>query len=123
MPALTAAVQWSRLQGGRRLAKAFPPTVFFLMSLLGTDALRHPPPPQKTAFVLRTCALAWKKPLHTDVRDSSKPDECVIRLAPYLRGAANVLICGDFGCRCVTAKTSQQKLGADHLLSDEIGKK
>ena len=43
MPALTAAVQWSRLQGGSRLAKTLsPPSVF---SFLGLYRLPPPPPP------------------------------------------------------------------------------
>lgn len=55
-------------------------------------------------------AAGWKKPLHADVGGSSKPDECVIRLAPYLHRAANVLICGDSGRRRETAETSPTEI-------------
>ena len=80
---------------------------------------------KKTAFVPKSLyALAWKKPLQTDVGDSSKPDECVIRLAPVPAPVLQMFsFVGFFGWQCVTAETSQQKLGADHLLSDEIGKR
>lgn len=76
-------------------------------------------------------ALGWKKPLHTDVvwgRDSSKkPDECVIRLAPYLQMFPfEVEVDGWRWWRggildVFASDTSQQKLGADHLLSNEMG--
>lgn len=88
MPALTAAVQWGRLQGGRRLA----------------------PPPFHPTLLQPLCihvnAQAQKKPL-TDVRGSSIPDERVTRLAPYLRGTANVLICEVSARQRVTTGTFQ----------------
>lgn len=96
MPALTAAVQWSRLQGDRRLAKAFPRAVF-LKSPSAADALCHPPIPLSSTPKKLPLSPYIRTGLEKVLTDSSKPDECVIRLAPYLRGAANVLICGDFG--------------------------
>ena len=93
MPALTAAVQWSRLQGGSRLAKTLsPPSVFSFLGLYRLPPplllLHHHHPKKKKCFCARVSvrrALGWKKPLHTDVgggeRQQQKPDECVIRLA------------------------------------------
>lgn len=98
MPALTAAVQPRRLQGGRRLAQAF--SLHSLLLQVPVALRQHPHPSRKKqplCLSLRTYAPGWKKRLQTDVGDSSKPDECVIRLALYLRVAANVLICEDFG--------------------------
>ena len=74
MPALTAAVQWSRLQGGSRLAKTLSlhpqPSLSWVSIDFPIHHHHHHQNQKKRAFVPEVSvrrALGWKKPLHTDV--------------------------------------------------------